>query len=478
METSDPVNEGWFFVALLGLIALTYGWIYRDFAQDDAFITYRFARNIARGHGFVYNLGEPVLGTTSPLYALWLAVLGKASGHDIPLISHWISIFSLWLGAVVLYYLARPEGVPQAGAVALIFVTNPMLGWSIGMETCLVNLFVLLVIISYVRHKLTLTGALMGILLLLRYETILLAFILAGHYVLKERRLPVWLAAGLPLSVAWSLFAWFTFGGLIPQSASAKLAARRLPFLVGALVYWRLYVSHNPLYAPVVPLVALGGYRAIRTWYRRLGFSLILVWSIVYFVAASLVAGAFPWYYGPLVPAFAILAVWGTDMLVSLAAPFLNRWTMCDQPKRAAHSVLMVVVVAIMALQVDLWAVPGTAHRGRRVDPRYTTYKEVSKWLNENAEKRDTLATPEIGVLGYYTDMRIIDLHGLVTPRLAPRHDEDVSRTLERAIALYSPDYVMASNDRLVEELERSSLYEQVRTFGGGSYALYEESGN
>ena len=46
-----------------------------DYAYDDAYITYRYARNLATGHGFVYNLGDLYLGTTTPLYTLLLAAL-------------------------------------------------------------------------------------------------------------------------------------------------------------------------------------------------------------------------------------------------------------------------------------------------------------------------------------------------------------------------------------------------------------------
>ena len=31
---------------------------------DDTYITFRYAINLAEGHGFVYNINEPVLGTT------------------------------------------------------------------------------------------------------------------------------------------------------------------------------------------------------------------------------------------------------------------------------------------------------------------------------------------------------------------------------------------------------------------------------
>ena len=33
---------------------------------DDAFITFRYAKNLVLGEGFVYNSGDAVLGTTTP----------------------------------------------------------------------------------------------------------------------------------------------------------------------------------------------------------------------------------------------------------------------------------------------------------------------------------------------------------------------------------------------------------------------------
>src|SRR5262245_13423472 len=41
---------------------------------DDAYITFRYARNLAAGVGFVYHAGEWILGTTSPLFGLLCSV--------------------------------------------------------------------------------------------------------------------------------------------------------------------------------------------------------------------------------------------------------------------------------------------------------------------------------------------------------------------------------------------------------------------
>jgi len=54
---------------------------------DDAYITFRYARNLANGVGFVYNAGERVLGTTTPAYTLLLAALSRLGGFADYLVS-------------------------------------------------------------------------------------------------------------------------------------------------------------------------------------------------------------------------------------------------------------------------------------------------------------------------------------------------------------------------------------------------------
>ena len=47
------------------------------YIPDDAYIGFRYARNVARGDGFVFNAGERVEGYTN---FLWLTLLVAASG--------------------------------------------------------------------------------------------------------------------------------------------------------------------------------------------------------------------------------------------------------------------------------------------------------------------------------------------------------------------------------------------------------------
>ena len=55
-------------IAALLLVAFCYG-SHLEHSTDDAYITYRYARNLADGHGMVFNPGVHHLGTTAPGWA-------------------------------------------------------------------------------------------------------------------------------------------------------------------------------------------------------------------------------------------------------------------------------------------------------------------------------------------------------------------------------------------------------------------------
>ena len=79
MERPHSSSQNWL-PALLVIVALAARLIPGPRTIDDAFITFRYARNLLAGNGFVYNPGERVLGTTTPLYTLLMAGLAAFTG--------------------------------------------------------------------------------------------------------------------------------------------------------------------------------------------------------------------------------------------------------------------------------------------------------------------------------------------------------------------------------------------------------------
>src|SRR4051812_31136182 len=74
-------------VPLIALIVLTCSTplayaLYTDHIWEDYFITFRYSRNLARGHGLVYTPGERVHGFTSPLGTLLPALFDSIAGSE------------------------------------------------------------------------------------------------------------------------------------------------------------------------------------------------------------------------------------------------------------------------------------------------------------------------------------------------------------------------------------------------------------
>lgn len=109
-------------ILLVSLISYWF-YVFREFANDDAFITYRHAQNLIRGRGFVFNPGERVLGTTAPLHGLVLGLLGLVN-PDIPINAFylsWASMIGICLSLVVIFRKLGYFSVGLVSSLMLIF---------------------------------------------------------------------------------------------------------------------------------------------------------------------------------------------------------------------------------------------------------------------------------------------------------------------------------------------------------------------
>jgi hypothetical protein len=209
---------------------------------DDAYITYRYARNIVQGAGFVYNPGERVMGTTTPLYTLLMAGLSLLSGSgNYPAISIWVNALADGLTCALLVALGESlSGRRRVGiAAGALYAAAPFsVTFAIGgMET---SVFVLLLVLTarlYLRRQAAwaLTASLA---LLTRPDALIFIGPLGLDFVVRwfisARRtaaLPALLKPALaffsPL-LPWIIFATLYFGSPIPHSIAAKTAAYHL----------------------------------------------------------------------------------------------------------------------------------------------------------------------------------------------------------------------------------------------------------
>ncbi|HQN44605.1 MAG TPA: hypothetical protein PLA25_10755, partial [Anaerolineaceae bacterium] len=234
-------------LVLLVVLALTMRLIPGPRTIDDSYITFRYARNLLAGEGFVYNPGVPVQGTTTPLYTLLMTGLGALAGGtqaDFPVIAWLFNAAADAAACILLWLIGKRVRHELAGlGAALVWSVAPYsVTFSIGgLETSLYVLLLTGLAYAYISQKRVLTGLLGALALLTRPDALIFLgplmldrFIravrpgLLGVKTEPERlQLGEVLAFVIPVA-AWYGFATLTFGSPLPHSVQAKLLAYHL----------------------------------------------------------------------------------------------------------------------------------------------------------------------------------------------------------------------------------------------------------
>jgi hypothetical protein len=261
------------FVGLL--LAIRHAWL-----TDDAFISFRYARNLLDGHGLVYNVGERVEGYTNFLWTMWTA-LGLSIGVEAGL---WSNIWSItaYLGCILLlgmFHLrlrtaarSTPLVLPVAALGAALHVD-----WSIfatsGLETSAFTFLILAGYMLLVRPCLGgaahpfVAGIVFALASMTRPDGVLLA-LAGGVFVLWQGRPRIqhalWYALGFALLAA--PYQWWRvsyYGDWYPNTYYAKSADRS--WWSQGWIYVRLYFER---YAAL--LFGVGG-AVVAIWPHRSG---------------------------------------------------------------------------------------------------------------------------------------------------------------------------------------------------------------
>jgi hypothetical protein len=449
-------------------------------AQDDHYITYRYALNLARGEGLVYNPGERVFGLSEPGLALLLAGLHAVAGADIPRASTFLFAAALALVAALLLEETRrrsrsnPSDDPvrvgaelasargqascpptlesRRGRAAL----GALLGGTLWLGSSAVwtnhgsagagALALLVLAARLAGARPGVAGLLAGAAAGLRPDALAGAGLLGLLLAAESRRVPrrYALAAG-GVVIAGLLAAWVWFGTPLPETVAAK----RADALAGAggawdaaLAFWQRAAALAPRHfgatwralflVGLVGLVPLwrGGGRAARL--------LVLYAAAVALAYTVLGVPFFSWYLLPVLAAllygvgFAVAEVgcWVGERLAALgrvsgSAGGQEAFTSGgDQLRpgsrgRAAAGVLLALLAAaplLLPFALASWQWQRSFAWYGHLD----TYRRAAVWLRRETPPDAAVAYVEIGVLGYASGRRMVDLMGLVTREARP----------------------------------------------------------
>lgn len=463
---SQPAGAAWYYVAYWLVVTATLFAIFRNWGYDDPFITYRYAANLAHGMGFTYNPGERILSTTTPLFALLLTI-PAAIFRDLPRAANLIGAASIALGGLLLWDLGRTLNKPIAAwAGLLLYPTFFFLAMTIGSETPLYLAFCLGALAAFAREKYALSAAACALALLARPDGALLPAILALAYLpnLRQRSIP-WRAVLVFLAIAipWYLFSWAYFGSPIPATLAAKQEQARLAnsvtFTPGFLNVLKWFQA-SPVYW-IEALLALGGasWMAIkdRRWWP------FLVWPGLYFLAYHLLqVSTYYWYYTPLAPPFLAACGLGVEGLARGIQTLVNRqWRRSPgaaarppEPWRWLERAAIGVIILLAGMQFnDLWSLH------LNPDRRLLVYQQAGKWLAENTPQNATVATLEVGIIGYYAQRDMIDFAGLLQSEIAAQlaTSQNYDKLAARVSEQYQPDFLVVRKGSS-PELENSYI--------------------
>ena len=356
---------------------------------DDAYITFRYARNLLAGEGFVYNPGARVMGTTTPLYTLLLAGLGAVTGGvdaNFPVLALGVNALADALTALLLWRLGLRLGSQRAGlAAGLAWAVAPFsVTFAIGgLETSLYVLLLTAVVFFYLRGQLT-GAALAGALALLtRVDALLLAAPLGLDWLIRSvrnrDRFP-WRAAAaflLPV-VGWYGFAWVYFGSPFPHSVAAKLVAYRLEpeaALIRLIQHYATPFMEQNFFGAVgigvglliYPFFFLVGLR--RGWQKDARALPWLLYPWLYFLVFAVSNPLiFRWYLTPPLPAYFLGILLGMDQIFS--AVFRLRQ---PGPAWRAAAVSVLVFAWPLILSMSDWRLHPD-HAADRPAPEYGLY--------------------------------------------------------------------------------------------------------
>lgn len=435
------------------------------YAYDDPFITYRYARNLRDGLGYVYNPGERIQSTTTPLFTLLLALAGSV-WPDLPRLAILIGAISLAAGGLLLWDIARSWKTPLAGWASLfLYPTFSLLLFTLGSETPLYLALCLAAIAFYLRRRYHLAAALSALAALTRPDGILLAAVLAADYIFLVRKPIPWRAAlvYLGLTLPWLIFAWIYFGSPLPVTLAAKQHQGALaisqPFASGLLMILRTYT--NQWYHGIQLALFLLGAAA---WVRRPGrWGLLVIWSAAYFAAYSLLGVTrYFWYYAPLVPAMVAVTGLGVHAICKYLA----------LRSRLAQPVIVVLLLTVSLAQANtLWGLRGFK------DTRAAVYTAIGAWLQANTPAEASVASLEVGIIGYYAERTMIDFAGLLHPdvasRLTPGGTYDIAA--QYAVEHYQPDYLVIRKgdfDDLRRSIGKNDACHVVEHFAAEQYDI------
>lgn len=399
--------------------------------QDDAYISFTYSRNMAEGHGLVYNAGEaPVEGYTNFLWTFLVGV-GMWAGFNPAHVAQVMSMLASFGAVLLVWRLTVCLGVPAAlAALASLLLASKAPLWAEtmgGLETTMFTFLVLGAVVLRLsgeasRRREIYTSLVLAAAALTRPEGVLFFGLFEIFNFLEwlvrkgETSFPeyvrrvVWRAIPFVLVVGTHvLWRYATYGDIVPNTFHAKVAGNPGLYKRGLVYVWSGILDFAPKQSLALlfflPFVVFLWRRKDRAW------QLCLFLSLAFIAYQISVGGDYKntiRFLIPILPVWCALAVAGVHFAAA-------RITAAPKLARQGVAALVIIVLGGWSAHLHYESTKAIFNRWLRV----AQLKAIGRHLDETLPPEAWIAVSNAGIIPYYSKRRTIDMWGLSDAHIA-----------------------------------------------------------
>jgi hypothetical protein len=420
---------------------------------DDGYIHIQYARNIVNHGEYSFNPGEVSFGTTSPLWVMVQAALGRVLGTGEVLIAtsraaSWLAGFA---AVACMFLFARELGLQMITALCcslLLAVHAWFVRWTaLGMESSSAVLAVIAVGIASVaalesRRHACLLGLFMAFAALLRPEAYLLVPVYLCAVLARGRRndwgcvLRTLLVYGF-LVGPWLAFAKYHIGSFVPNTAGAKSGG----VVLDPVMFIKKFEPVVKIVASTDGVAALLVVASLVICRKRSKMLSDTRRFLIFWVVALPVAYVFfdiqvlSRYMLLTAPFTIVLGLGGLEELVERVRSGRGD---AGKGRLATVVVTAVALVANVAFYFAVVVPPSAAFSHDLTH----NLRGLALFVKDNSEEGAVVAAADIGYLAFYSERRVLDLGGLVDDEtFALREAHTYEEIVEKGLYLGLPKY-------------------------------------
>jgi len=330
VKTLTDLYKRYYAVILILAFAAVLAYAFRArYFVDDAFISFRYAQNLADGHGIVWNPGERVEGYSNFLWVI-LFTAGMRLGVQPEAFTYIIAPLFHLAGLILTYLLAVNILKNRHHALIVLLLVgfnHSIAGFAgSGMETPLQMLEFLIAGYIFCRSlasgwtvKKTLSLSLvLNVALLTRPDAVvLIGCAFAGWYLSHHhKRFVDYVALVIPfllITLPYLIWKVYYYGALLPNSFTVKVHG--LSGLGFGIQHLYLFI----LYYMLIPFIAMVIWRGRTLYLRNRTIGFLAIFTLVWFAYIVMVGGDFMEFrfMAPVIPFMLIVLLWAVVEFVS-----------------------------------------------------------------------------------------------------------------------------------------------------------------